>query len=244
MQTLRSLLFTIFLFLSVFVFGGWVLLAVPFGRSASYLGAIGWVRFNFWFARLLFGLRFEVIGRENIPDENCVAYLKHSSTWETLAEVLVFPEQTWVVKRELYWLPYFGWALAALRPIAINRSAHSTAVKQVLAKGSKAIDRGRWVMIFPEGTRMAPGTTRRYGLSGALLAAQNGRPIVPVAHNAEDFWPRGGMLQRGGTVRMVIGKPIPTVGRDAADINADARSWMDETMRQISPAYTTTPAET
>ena len=154
-----------------------------------------------------------------------------------MAEVLVFPEQTWVVKRELYWLPYFGWALAALRPIAINRSAHSTAVKQVLSKGGKAIERGLWVMIFPEGTRMAPGTTRRYGLSGALLASQTGRPIVPVAHNAEDFWPRGSMLQRGGTVKMVIGPPIATAGREAADINEDAKAWIDKTMRRIGASY-------
>lgn len=242
MRYLRSLLFTIVLALSVFVFGGWVIVAAPFGRSASYHGAVGWVRLNFWVARMLFGLRFEVTGRENIPDENCVVYLKHSSTWETMAEVLVFPEQTWVLKRELYWLPYFGWALAALRPIAINRSAHSTAVKQVLAKGSEAIRRGLWVMIFPEGTRMAPGTTRRYGLSGALLASQTGRPILPVAHNAEQFWPRTGMLQRGGTIRMVIGPAIETAGRDPAEINKDAKRWIDETMRRIGAA-SSGPAE-
>lgn len=240
MRYLRSLVFTTFLFLSILVFGGWVILAAPFGRSASYLGARGWVRTSFWLARVLFGLRYEVTGRENIPDENGVVYIKHSSTWETMAELMIFPEQTWVLKRELYWIPYFGWALAALRPIAIDRSAHSTAVKQVIRKGSKAIEKGLWVMIFPEGTRMPSGTTRRYGLSGALLAAKTGRFIVPVAHNAEDFWPGDGMLKTGGTITVVIGPPIPAAGREPGDVNADAKAWIDQTMQEISPAYSET----
>lgn len=237
MQYLRSVIFIVLMFLSMLPCAAWVLLAAPFGRSASYRGAIAWMNINFWLARVLCGLRHEVSGQENIPEQNCVVYLKHSSAWETIAELSVFPEQTWVLKRELYWVPIFGWALAALRPIAINRNAHQSAVKQVINKGSDSIRRGLWVMIFPEGTRMPPGTTRRYGMSGALLAQKAGCPIVPVAHNAEDFWPRRSTLKKPGLIRMVVGPPIETQGREPADINKDAQTWIENTMREISASY-------
>ncbi|MDH3647104.1 MAG: 1-acyl-sn-glycerol-3-phosphate acyltransferase [Gammaproteobacteria bacterium] len=237
MQYLLSLIFTVLLFLCMLPCAVWVILAAPFGRSASYRGAMAWVGIGFWLVRVLCGLRFTVSGQENIPEENCVVYLKHSSVWETLAELKVFPQQTWVVKRELYWIPLFGWALAALRPIAIDRSAHQSAVKQVIAKGTESISKGLWVMIFPEGTRMPPGSTRRYGLSGALLALQSKRRIVPVAHNAEDYWPQRGLLKRPGTVSLVVGPPIETEGREAKDINDDAQAWIEKTMRQISTSY-------
>jgi len=236
-QYLRSLLFTTLLALTVFPCGGWVILAAPFGRSASYHGAIWWVRINFWLARVLCGLDYEIVGTENIPDENSVVYLKHSSTWETMAEILVFPEQVWVLKRELYWLPYFGWALAALRPIGIDRGARSSAVKQVIRKGRERVRDGLWVMIFPEGTRVAPGATRRYGLSGALLAIDTKRKLVPVAHNAGDFWPRHSLLKRRGTIKLVVGPPIETAGRDAQEVNDLAKAWIDQTMHEISAAY-------
>ena len=237
MQYLRSLLFTTLLAITVFPCGAWVILAAPFGRSASYRGAIWWVKINFWLARVLCGLDYEIAGTENIPEENSVVYLKHSSTWETMAELLVFPEQVWVLKRELYWLPYFGWALSALRPIGIDRGARSSAVKQVIRKGRKRIEDGLWVMIFPEGTRMAPGATRRYGLSGALLAIDTNRKLVPVAHNAGDFWPRHSLLKSRGTIKLVVGPPIETAGRDAQEVNDLAKAWIDQTMHEISASY-------
>ncbi|MBT8135634.1 MAG: 1-acyl-sn-glycerol-3-phosphate acyltransferase [Gammaproteobacteria bacterium] len=238
MQYLRSLLFTILMSLSVVPYAVWVLLAAPFGRSASYRAAVRWVRLNLWLLRVLCGLDHEVTGAENIPaDGTCVVYLKHSSTWETFAELLVFPEQTWVLKRELYWLPLFGWALAALRPVGINRGARSTAVRQVVSRGALRLNAGVWVMIFPEGTRMAPGKTRRYGLSGALLAKNTQRRIIPVAHNACDYWPRHSLLKKPGTIRMVVGPPIETAGREPAAINEEAQAWIEGTMQQISTAY-------
>lgn len=238
MQYLRSLLFTVLMSVSVLPYAAWVLLAAPFGRSACYRVAVRWVRLNLWLLRALCGLDHEVAGTENIPAEGtCVVYLKHSSTWETFAELLVFPEQTWVLKRELFWLPLFGWALAALRPVGINRGARSAAVRQVVAKGALRLNAGMWVMIFPEGTRMAPGQTRRYGLSGALLAIKTGHCIVPVAHNAGDFWPRHSLLKKPGTIKMVVGPPIETAGRDPKAINEEAQAWIEGTMQQISSAY-------
>lgn len=215
----------------------WVIVASPFGRSASYRGAMAWAKISLWLARVVCGLRHTVSGQENIPQQNCVVYLKHSSSWETIAELCVFPEQTWVLKRELYWIPFFGWGVAALRPIAINRGAHQSAVRQVINKGSDSVRKGLWVMIFPEGTRMPPGTTRRYGLSGALLAQNADCPIVPVAHNAEDFWPRHSILKRPGVIRVVIGPAIETRGREPVEVNEEAQAWIEKTMREISTSY-------
>ncbi|MBT8130985.1 MAG: 1-acyl-sn-glycerol-3-phosphate acyltransferase [Gammaproteobacteria bacterium] len=237
MQYLRSIIFNCLIFLTMLPCAVFVLLARPFGRSASYRGAMAWVDSSLWLARVICNLDYTISGQENIPEENCIVYLKHSSVWETLAELKVFPEQTWVLKRELYWIPLFGWAVAALRPIAINRSAHQTAVRQVVRRGAELVSMGYWVMIFPEGTRMPPGTTRRYGMSGALLAQKTGRRIVPVAHNAEDFWPRRAVLKRPGTIQLIVGPPIETAGREPGEVNREAQAWIEGTMQKIGAAY-------
>lgn len=151
---LRSLLFTAFLFLSVIVYASGVLLLAPFGHSVYYRMAVGWARANLWLLDRLCGLRFEVEGMENIPQAPCVLYWKHESVWETMAGALLFPPQTWVVKRELMWLPFFGWGLALLKPIAINRKAGRTAVKQVISQGRERLASGLFVVIYPEGARV------------------------------------------------------------------------------------------
>src|SRR5690606_12273423 len=135
---------------------------------------------------------------------------------------------------ELLWVPFFGWALYMLKPIAIDRKGGRNAVQQVLEQGRQRLDEGLWVVIFPEGTRMPVGQTRRYGMSGTLLAQAAGRPVVPVAHNAGYFWPRRGWLKRAGTVRIVIGPPIPTVGRDPRAVNEEAQRWVEETVARIT----------
>ena len=145
----------------------------------------------------------------------------------------MFPEQTWVIKRELMWVPVLGWVLKLLTPIALNRRAGSSAVQQVLEQGTRHLEHGLWVAIFPEGTRVPAGESRRYGLSGALLASAAGRPIVPVAHNAGDFWPRRGWLKKRGTIRVVIGPPIATAGREPREINDEAQRWIEGTVAKI-----------
>jgi 1-acyl-sn-glycerol-3-phosphate acyltransferase len=189
----------------------------------------------FYLLKVLCRLDYVVSGQENIPEQNTVVLLKHSSAWETLVEMKIFPTQTWVIKRELMWAPFIGWALLALNPIAINRRAGSTAVDQVITTGTNRLQAGLWVMIFPEGTRVRPGETRRYGVSGALLAQANDRPVVPVAHNAGHYWPRRGWLKRPGTIRVVIGPPIATADRSARDINLQAQNWIETTIAQMPP---------
>jgi 1-acyl-sn-glycerol-3-phosphate acyltransferase len=159
--------------------------------------------------------------------------MKHSSTWETIAQWKLFPDQTWVIKRELMWAPFLGWALSVFKPIAIDRRAGRNAVEQVLEQGRARLEEGLWVVIFPEGTRVPSGETRRYGLSGALLATSTGRAVVPVVHNAGKFWPRRGWLKRPGNVRVVIGPPIPSAGRSPRDVNQDAHSWIEATLLEL-----------
>lgn len=233
MQYLRSLVYIALSSISVLPYALWLIAAAPLPHRYRYAAVRGWVDLNLWMLRVLCRLDYEVVGTDNIPGENSVVYLKHSSAFETLAEVQIFPRQTWVLKRELKWIPLFGWALALAEPIAINRSERRSAVKQVLAQGRERIADGLWIMIFPEGTRVAPGQTRRYGLSGALLASEVGRAIVPVAHDAGYYWGRRTLLKKPGTIRFIIGPPIATEGRTPAQINALAQEWIESQMQQL-----------
>lgn len=227
MQLLKSVLFTCILFVAVLVWAPFVGIAGLFSKDLAYGMVVGWVKTIFALLRVLCGLDFSVEGRENIPNDNAVALLKHSSAFETMAQLLIFPRQTWVLKRELMWAPFLGWGLAALKPIAINRSAGSSAVDQVLQQGAERMAEGYWVMVFPEGTRMPWGETRRYGLSGTLLAQHTGVPIVPVAHDAARYWPRRGWLKKPGTVRFVVGRPVPAEGRDPRELNKEIQDWIE-----------------
>jgi 1-acyl-sn-glycerol-3-phosphate acyltransferase len=158
---------------------------------------------------------------------------KHSSAWETIAQIVICPPQAWVLKRELLWIPFFGWLIALMRPIAINRAAGTRSINQVVEQGKDRLAAGLNVLVFPEGTRMAPGETRKYGLSGFLLAARTGVPIVPVAHDAGDYWPRRGWLKKPGCIRVVIGPPIPSAGRDPRELAAQVQRWIEGQVAQI-----------
>lgn len=237
MNLLGSILYTGFLFLSILVGAISVLGFGLISRDAAWRVPPVWARANLAALRWLCGLDYEVEGREHIPRGNAVLFWKHQSTWETMAQFGLLPPLACVLKRELMWVPLLGWALARLRQIPIDRGSGGRAVRQVVREGTRRLDDGMLVVIFPEGTRMAPGRTRRYGLSGAALARESGRPVVPVAHNAGDFWPRRGLRKMRGSIRVVFGPPIPTAGRSAAEVNAAAQDWIETTMARISPAY-------
>jgi 1-acyl-sn-glycerol-3-phosphate acyltransferase len=204
-------------------------------RSA-FSAAVAWARLIVWLADKLCGLRFTVEGRENLPNGPAIAMIKHSSAYETIVSMMILPWQIWVLKRELMWAPFFGWGLAALHPIAINRSAGRSAVEQVVEQGKQRLADGAWITIFPEGTRMAAGETRRYGVSAPLLAQAADRPLVPIAHNAGDFWPRRGLHKRAGTVRFVIGKPVNAAGRDPREVNEELQAWVEATVAELRRA--------
>jgi 1-acyl-sn-glycerol-3-phosphate acyltransferase len=232
-QWLGSIAFTTLLFVSVPIWGVVVFVAGLCVRRAAYAGARAWTRAVLYALRTLCRLGYVVEGREHLPAAPCVVLMKHSSAWETLAQLVIFPRQTWVLKRELMWAPVLGWVLALLKPIAINRKGGAGAVQQVLEQGKARLAEGCWVVIFPEGTRVPAGESRRYGLGGALLAASAGCPVVPVAHDAGAYWPRRGWLKRRGTIRVVIGPPIATQGLEARVINDRAQRWIESTLAAL-----------
>lgn len=235
MQLLRSLLFTTYLFVSTAVFAVAVLLSAPFPYAVRHAVARSWARSALWLLGALCRLDYVVEGRENIPPGNHISMWKHSSSWETIAQLVVFPPQAWVLKHELMWIPILGWAIHLMRPIAIDRASGHVAVNQVLDQGRQRLEAGMWILVFPEGTRMAPGTTRKYGISGALLAAQTGRLVVPVAHNAGHYWPRRGLLKKPGTIRVVVGAPFDPGGLEPRELNERVQAWIESAVARLAP---------
>lgn len=232
-RCIGSVLFTGYLFLSAAVYGIVALLFGFVSRQQSYSVAVAWAGSVLYLLKILCRLDYVVEGAEHLDRDNCVVLQKHSSSWETIAQFQIFPLQTWVLKRELLWAPILGWVIRGYRPIAIDRKAGRAAVEQVVAQGQARLEQGYWVMIFPEGTRVAAGQVRRFGLSGALLAIAAGRAIIPVAHNAGEFWPRRAWLKRPGTIRVIIGAPIETVGRDPRDLTNEVQQWIETTVAAI-----------
>lgn len=214
-----------------------ILLCWPFPHKARFFIARSWSRGMLWAGRLLCGLDWVVEGRENLPPGPGVIYIKHSSVFEAYAQIGLFPRQTWVVKRELLFMPILGWGVAAMKCIAIDRGASGRAVKQVIRHGKRRLAEGIWVTIFPEGTRVPPGETRRYGISGAVLAREAGCLLVPVAQNARDFFPRSGLPERPGRIRFCIGPPIDPSAREPKETNELAQRWIEAKMAEISAGY-------
>lgn len=230
---MRSLAFAAGQAVLTVVFALLGLASAPLPYRARYALITRWTALNLRWLRVTCHLDHRVEGLEHIPKEPAIVFCKHQSAWETLALQLYFSPQVWVLKRELLWIPFFGWGLALLRPIAIDRRAGRGAVDQVLDEGEARLADGCWVVIFPEGTRVAPGERRRYRFGGARLAEHTGRPVVPVAHDSGDYWPRNSFIKRPGTIHMVIGPPIESAGRDAATINALAEDWIESTVARI-----------
>ena len=237
-RAIRSLAFLTFGFTSAAVYG-FVILLVSWG-PASWRRAllVSFCRLALWAGDFFCGMKIVVEGQENVPDTPSVIMVKHTSVLETYGHVPMFPKTAWVVKRELLHVPFVGWAIGlAFNPIAINRRKGRTAVKQVIEKGKQRLAEGIWVTIFPEGTRVAPGETRRYGVSGAVLAQKAGVQIVPVAHNAGDFWARRQFIKTPGTVRFCIGPPIDATAQSPKETNLIVQDWIENKMREISSAY-------
>jgi 1-acyl-sn-glycerol-3-phosphate acyltransferase len=229
MQFARSLLFTAFFMVFTFLYAiFFVVASLLLPWRGRFVLARFWGRVLLGALRAICRLRYEIQGIEHLPRrEACIALMKHSSSWETFAQAALLPPQVWVLKRELTWIPFVGWGVRLLHCIAINRGAGGAAVKQMIEQGRERLANGQWIVVFPEGTRMPPGETRRYGVGGAAIASETGARIVPVAHNAGYFWPRRGLLKKAGTIRVVIGPPIETRGRDPREINEEAQRFIE-----------------
>jgi 1-acyl-sn-glycerol-3-phosphate acyltransferase len=232
---LRSLFYLVFLGLSVLLVCFPIMILGRFGNDRA-IGNIGkrWGYWNLCALRWICGLDIRLHGIENVPNEPVVILCKHQSAWETLALRAILPiTQIWVLKRELMWIPGFGWALARFKPIAIDRKAGRQAIKKLLVEGKNWLAMGRSIIIFPEGTRVAPGERRPYGIGGALLAERSGRPVLPIAHNAGVFWGRRSILKHRGAVDLVFGPLISSTGRKAHDINREVECWIEETVARL-----------
>ena len=233
MTWLRSSAFALALVLITPPYALIALCTLPLPRLVRYRIISGWSCLVVWLARALLGIHWRVEGLEHLPSRPAVILSKHQSAWETMAFQMIFPPQVHVLKRELLWIPFFGWGLALMSPIAINRSRGVAALRAMAKKGRERLDQGFWVVVFPEGTRVRPGERRAYQLGGAWLAAASGAPVVPVAHNAGLFWPRNAFLKHPGTVTVRIGPTIESANRDPKAVNELVEKWIEEQQKAL-----------
>ena len=230
---LRSLAFAIVQAVVTPVYALIALLTFPFPPLRRYRIISSWSRVMLWAAERICGIRYRVVGTENIPREPCIILSKHQSAWETLAFQLIFPPQVWVIKRELLQVPFFGWGLAMLRPIAIDRRGGAQALRQTLEQGRDRLASGFSIVIFPEGTRTAPGTQGSYHPGGAWLAIQTGAPVLPVAHNAGSCWPRNAWIKYPGLVTVSVGPAFSSAGAKAPELMRRVEQWIENEMQRI-----------
>jgi len=233
MQAFRSLLFNAVMLFSAIIYAPLCILAYPLPFRHRFKVIKQWARFNLWVLSHLCHLTYQVKGRENIPQGPAVIICKHQSAWETLVLQNIFPSITWVLKKQLLYIPFFGWGLAMLDPVAINRQAKTKALTQLLTQGGQRLKQGRSLVIFPEGTRTLPGEQIKYQAGGAMLATKTGFPVVPVAHNAGEYWPKDSFVKHPGIITISIGPTILTSGLKTTEVNQQAQAWIESEMAVI-----------
>jgi 1-acyl-sn-glycerol-3-phosphate acyltransferase len=235
---LRSALFALVEIATVPPFALLALATFPFKPLTRYRVITLWSRLILRVAERLCGIRYRVLGADRIPRAPFIILANHQSAWETLAFQEIFPPQVWVVKRELLWLPLFGWGLAMLTPIAIDRSSGARALRQMLEQGRDRLAQGFCIVIFPEGTRVAPGERREFHAGGAWLAVQTATPVLPVAHNAGAVWSRKAFLKYPGTVTVSIGEPIAPQDLTPEKLSRHVEQWIEAEIERIGRAPT------
>lgn len=233
MTFLRSLLFALIQVIITLPYGLLAPLLYPLPPLARCRVMRSWAYFITWLARWVLGIRYRVLGLEHLPKGPCVVLSKHQSAWETIAFQTFMPPLSFVLKKELLKIPFFGWGLAMTSPIAIDRSAGREALKILEVQGVRRLAEGFWVVVFPEGSRMPPGVRGKYNVGGAWLAVKAGVPVLPVAHNAGRLWGKNAFIKRAGEVTVVIGPPISTAGRKATEVNAEAEAWIEQQMARL-----------
>ena len=236
MSMLRSLVFALLQSVLTIFFSLSALLSFPFSPRVRYNLITGYNHLVIWLARWVLGIRYVVRGREHLPAGPSIVMSKHQSAWETVAFLFLFPPISPVIKQELLKVPFFGWAFSMLNPIAIDRKAGREALKQIVSQGREKMAQGFWVLVFPEGTRVAPGEKGRYGIGGGWLAAETGAPVVPVAHNAGEVWPKNAFIKCPGTITVSIGPVIDSTNKSAAEITREVEAWIETEMDNLPRA--------
>jgi 1-acyl-sn-glycerol-3-phosphate acyltransferase len=240
MNLLRSLLHMLFMAVTVVPWALAVLVAAPFlNATRIYWMCAGWLRLAVWGGRWILGIRNRVIGWENLPvgtTAPAVLLVKHQSTWETFAMPTLMPHPlAYVFKKELLQVPFFGWAMAKMDMIHIDRSQRTRAFAKVVQQGRRLLAQGTWVIMFPEGTRIERGQRGEYKSGGTRLAIQTGAPVIPIAVTSAKCWPRKALIKRPGVVEFSIGPPIPSEGRKAEELMAEVEAWIEAEMQRLDP---------
>lgn len=231
---LRSSLFSILSLLIIFFYSFICIAGSPLPLKYRYKIVISCTTLTLWLLKVICGIHYRITGQENIPkNRNGIILSKHQSIWETYFLPGIFHQPAIILKRELLWLPFFGWGLATVSPIAINRSDKTSAMQQIINKGKKCLEAGRWILVFPEGTRIPYGKVGNYRLGGARLAVMTGYPVIPVAHNAGKFWGKRSFIKKPGTIQMVIGPLIETQGRKPEEVMAQVKEWIEKTIKKM-----------
>ena len=230
---IRCVLFEVLRITLTVIFATIAPLTAPLSARGRYRIITTWSKLVTITARLIVGIRYEVDGLGNLPKTPCVIMSKHQSAWETVAFQVLLPPQVWVLKKSLLWIPFFGWGLAMMNPIAIDRRNGPRALKKILEQGKSRVRDGWYIVIFPEGTRVAPDETGDYQIGGAWLARKLNVPIVPIAHNAGKVWPKNAFLKKPGMISVVVGPPIPTTSKDPNQLKDEVKDWIEATTKSL-----------
>jgi 1-acyl-sn-glycerol-3-phosphate acyltransferase len=247
MNLIRSLLHLLFMSVTVVPWALAVVIAAPFMNSTRvYWMCARWLKLSVDSGTVILGIRNQVIGFENLPVGDkapAVLLVKHQSTWETFCMPALMPHPlAYVFKKELLYVPFFGWAMGRMDMIHIDRSKRAQAFNKVVEQGQRLVDQGTWVIMFPEGTRIARGEKGVYKNGGTRLAIATGAPVIPIAVTSAKCWPRKALIKRPGTVEFSIGKPIPSVGREPDELMREVEAWIEGEMRRLDPtAYIDSP---
>ena len=233
MLILRSLLFYIGQIISTVLIAPIGVIAFPLDFKKRYYLITRWAVFNLWWLKLCCNVRYEIVGIDNIPEKPCIVMCKHQSAFETLALQRIFIPQIWVLKKELLQIPIYGWGLASMQPIAINRDSTIKSFKQIADQGYERLKKGYWVVIFPEGTRVAPNKKKKYLPGGGMLAEKSGAQVVPIAHNAGRLWPRNSMIKKPGLITIKIGPVMESKNKTAKEITNNVENWIEKTVGEL-----------
>ena len=236
MHTIRTLLFYLALALWTIPWSTVMMLILPFVpfKYRHHLLVRNWSHVALFLCKTILGVRWEVHGRENIPQKPCVIISNHQSTWETFFIQTLFSPQTQVIKKSLLKIPFFGWAFHLIKPIAINRDDPRKSLYEIAEQGKAALSNGVWVLIFPEGTRVPNGKLGKFSRGGVNLARKAGANILPIAHNAGSCWPNESMVKKPGTIQLYVGPEIDVADKTPAEANNEARAWIENTLEKIN----------
>lgn len=233
MLLIKNLIYWFILVSSLIFLFPLILIASLFPGGAHKMARL-WIAILMWSLKYIIGLKYRVIGKENIPSTPSIICSKHQSGWETLALQEIFPPQVYVAKRELFKIPFFGWGLRLIKTIGIDRNNRKEANDQLIQQGLARKNEGFWISIFPEGTRLAPGERGKYKLGGARMAKMFEMNIVPVALNSGEFWPKNSFFKYPGEITVIIGKPIHHHNGDEIALMSECEQWIEARQKEIT----------